>query len=253
MHLLVADLPGSLRCAFTTRFRTGDDGRLCDFDLSRTPDDPPSPSSPDRSALGEALAALDGAAGDGPRLVSPQQVHGVRVVGTAEYVRAGASSGCDGLTVALPLDDGLAALLLFADCVPIVLIGEVDAAVVHAGWRGLVGGVAQQGARAMTGPPAAAVIGPSIGPCCFAVGDEVAEAFAGRYGAEVVLPGPRVDLWTAAVRAVGEVGVSPARVTNPRLCTMCNNDLFYSYRAEGPSAGRHGAVLWAAGPVAPTR
>jgi copper oxidase (laccase) domain-containing protein len=35
-------------------------------------------------------------------------------------------------------------------------------------------------------------------------------------------------------------------VLNPRLCTVCNNDLFYSYRLEGPVTGRHGCVAWAA-------
>jgi copper oxidase (laccase) domain-containing protein len=34
-------------------------------------------------------------------------------------------------------------------------------------------------------------------------------------------------------------------VLNPRLCTVCNNDLFYSYRLEGPTTGRHGCVAWA--------
>ena len=57
---------------------------------------------------------------------------------------------------------------------------------------------------------------------------------------------PRVDLWEAATRALGEVGVPRGGVLNPRLCTVCNNDLFYSYRAEGPVTGRHGCVAWAA-------
>ena len=103
----------------------------------------------------------------------------------------------------------------------------------------------------MTGPPGSAVVGPSIGPCCFTVGREVADAFARRFGASVVLESedaggpPRVDLWEAATLALVDIGVPRTGVLNPRLCTVCNNDLFYSYRMEGPVTGRHGCVAWA--------
>jgi polyphenol oxidase len=55
---------------------------------------------------------------------------------------------------------------------------------------------------------------------------------------------PRVDLWAAVERAAGELGISPDRVINPRLCTACHTDLFYSYRKEGPVTGRHGCIAW---------
>jgi copper oxidase (laccase) domain-containing protein len=141
------------------------------------------------------------------------------------------------------LDRGLAALLLFADCVPIVLVGDVDMAVVHGGWRGILSGVIEQAGCAMTGPPALAVIGPSLGPCCFTVGDEVAEDFSRRFGSGVVNEN-RVDLWASASAALRELGLAPSRIVNPRLCTACNRDLFYSYRAEGPETGRHGCAAW---------
>ena len=216
--------------------------------------------------LARALA-LDGAPVE---LISPLQVHGVRVVGASEYrqasladassARAAVSTtaipsteadGCDGLVVHRELDRGLAALLLFADCVPVILAGEVDVAVAHAGWRGLLGGVVQEAARRMTAPPGLAFIGPSIGPCCYAVGDDVAEAFSRRYGARAVIDGraggaPHVDLWAAAEIALQEVEVPAARVVNPRLCTSCNADLFYSHRVSGGVTGRHGAVAWVA-------
>ena len=106
--------------------------------------------------------------------------------------------------------------------------------------EGYLGGIVQQAGRGMMGAPATLVIGPSIGPCCFIVGEEVAEAFGRRYGADVVLRGRtgdeplRVDLWEAVTRAASELGVQRMHVVNPRLCTVCNKDLFYSYRADGP-------------------
>ena len=102
------------------------------------------------------------------------------------------------------------------------------------------------------GAPATVVIGPSIGPCCFTVGEEVAESFARRYGPEVVLGsaseegGLRVDLWEAVTKAASELGVQRRHVVNPRLCTVCNRDLFYSYRCDGPVTGRHACLGWIA-------
>jgi copper oxidase (laccase) domain-containing protein len=83
------------------------------------------------------------------------------------------------------------------------------------------------------------------------VGEEVAGRFEERFGSSVVLPpaepggSVRVDLWESAALALAEIGVPRGGVLNPRLCTVCNNDLFYSYRVEGPATGRHGCVAWA--------
>ncbi len=249
--LLAVRLPGPFRAAFTTRWDADDMGRAGPLDLSLIlmEDRDPSASSsarrpvgPGRERLGTCLSAS--ADDRGLTFVSPLQVHGVRVVGAAEYADSPQVLPCDGLTFQPPLDGGLAPLLLFADCVPIVLVGEVDAAVVHGGWRGLLGGIVQQGGAAMTAPPGLAVVGPSIGPCCYQVGDTLARDFSARFGESVVRPGPRLDLWEVATLAAVEVGVPRERVVNPRLCTSCNNDLFFSYRREGAAAGRHGAVLW---------
>lgn len=222
--MLEARLPGVFRACFTTRI--GGD-------------------SPDmfRARMAEAL---------GRELVSPTQVHGVRVAGASEYLLEGPGSPCDGLTLHQDIDQGLAAALLFADCVPVVLCGEADMAVAHGGWRGILGGIVQQAGRSMMGAPATVVVGPSIGPCCFTVGEDVAESFARRYGGDVVLGaaseqgGLRVDLWEAVTKAACELGVQRQHVVNPRLCTVCNRDIFYSYRSEGPETGRHACLAWIA-------
>lgn len=260
---LEAVLPSTFRAVFTTRIGGHSPEPYRSLNLSPRSDDEPQIVARNRSKLAELVASAGGlstghdvAPGRNERLVSPLQVHGTRVVGLTEY--AGEAAGarrhgegeppCDGLTVNPALDSGMAALLLFADCVPVVLVGEVDMAVVHAGWRGLVGGIVQQGARAMTGPPGMAFVGPSIGPCCFSVGYEVAQEFSQRFGSDVVLGAAgsyRVDLWRAVEVAAEEIGVPRHQVVNPRLCTRCNSDLFYSYRADGPVTGRQGCMVWA--------
>jgi hypothetical protein len=90
-----------------------------------------------------------------------------------------------------------------------------------------------------------AVIGPSIGPCCYRVGTELGERFERRYGLGLFREG-YLDLWSAAERALAEVGVETALVTNPRLCTSCNHDLFFSHRRDGGPTGRHGLLAWLA-------
>jgi copper oxidase (laccase) domain-containing protein len=239
--VLVPRLPDPFRGLFTTRLGGDSTGPFASMNLDlRAVDDDAVGRNRERIALHT-----------GRRLVSPMQVHGLRVVGAAEYAAGPHGGACDGLTLNPMLDQGLAAVLLFADCVPLILCGEVDMAVAHGGWRGILGGIVQQSGSAMTGPPGSAVIGPSIGPCCFTVGRDVADAFAERYGPGVVLEArepegpPRVDLWEAATRALAEIGVPVSGVLNPRLCTVCNNDLFYSYRVEGPVTGRHACVAWA--------
>lgn len=241
-------MPGPFRVVFTTRLGGRSSGRFASLNLDARSEDDPIAVEANRGLVAKAV---------GRPLVTPNQVHGVRVVGLAEYVAEGQETPCDGLTLHPKIDRGLAACLLFADCLPVILCGDADIAVVHVGWRGLLGGAVQQAARSMMSAPGSAVIGPSIGPCCFTVGAELADAFARRYGPETVSPEPgtagrsgpgaevgRVDLWKAATRALEEVGVNPSRVINPRLCTACNIDLFFSYRREGPATGRHACIAW---------
>lgn len=246
--MMLARVPDRFVLAFTTRRASVSDGSRDPLDLTvGSGSEPNGRTAAARSLVGRSLSSWVGC--PEPTLVSPRQVHGVRVVGAAEYHGVVERTPCDGLTVQPGLDDGLAALLVFADCVPVALLGEVDAALVHGGWRGLLGGVVQHAAAGMTAPPGLAVIGPSIGPCCYEVDEHLITDFARRYGGTGA-PAPRhLDLWEVAMLAAMEVGVPRERVVNPRLCTACNPDLFYSYRKDGPATGRHGAVLWS--PVRP--
>ena len=269
LPVIEARLPGPFRLLFTTRVGGVSRGAFSSLNLTPRSEDDPEAVERNRARVAGLV---------GRRLISPMQVHGLRVVGAAEYVQEEPESPCDGLTVHQDIDKQLGALLLFADCVPVVMCGEVDMAVVHGGWRGILGGIVGQGGRALMGMPGTAVIGPSIGPCCFTVGEEVAAAFAGRFGEEVVLrprgeertesatgaagtTGPgvdcrsgeggdehsrRVDLWAATTKALGELGIPSSQVVNPRICTVCNTEFFYSYRAEGPLTGRHGCLGWVA-------
>lgn len=167
-----------------------------------------------------------------------KQVHGSRVLEAAE---GGCAGNADVLITGKP---GLPIAVFSADCVPL-LIYDPDArrlAVVHAGWRG----TAQSAARAAVDALVAAgsrsegllaAVGPSIGPCCYEVDKPVVArldaAFPGRWGAWVRSAGAgkwMLDLWAANEAQLQDAGLSGDRIDNPRICTGCRTDLFYSYR-----------------------
>jgi YfiH family protein len=138
-------------------------------------------------------------------------------------------------------------LVLAADCVPVALArrnGDRPAvAVVHVGWRGLLGGVVRN-ALAALGTSTAAAIGPAIGPCCYEVRDDVAAPFRERFGASIVADG-RLDLWTAAESELRGAGC--AIVERLDLCTFCHPQLFFSHRRDRGLTGRQGVIAAVAG------
>ena len=144
-----------------------------------------------------------------------------------------------------------------ADCVP-VLLGDRRRHVVgaaHAGWRGTVQDAAGRAVRAMTAEfgsdPAdlIAAIGPSLGPCCGEVGDEVVEAFraAGhpveRWFSRYRSGRHHVDLWTSNSDQLSAAGIRAGNIHIARLCTRTHAETFHSYRADRDSAGRMLGVI----------
>jgi YfiH family protein len=144
---------------------------------------------------------------------------------------------------------GLHFLLTFADCVPILFFdrrrGVIGAA--HAGWRGTALNIAAAVVHTMhaafgTEPRDLAVaIGPSIGPCCYAVGTEVMTTFQAR-GTHPVMAAAgecaRLDLWATNEGQLVKCGVPPRSIENLRLCTSCQVSTFFSHRAEQGRTGR---------------
>jgi YfiH family protein len=135
-------------------------------------------------------------------------------------------------------EPGVPMLALAADCVPIAIVaasGLPRLAVVHAGWRGLADGVVEAGVAALDSQETAAVVGPSIGPCCYEVGPEVSARFEPDLSSRGIL-----DLWETAERALRRAGVTT--VERLDLCTRCNPELFFSYRRTGAPHGAQGVI-----------
>jgi len=135
-----------------------------------------------------------------------------------------------------------------ADCLPILIVDPRRRAVAaaHAGWRGTASGVAARAVEALVAAGShpedlLAALGPSIGPCCYEVGEELRAAF-GPTGAALFRPGPRgrphLDLRAANLGQLVAAGLRPHHIHEVGDCTACRADLYYSYRRDGAGAGR---------------
>ena len=178
------------------------------------------------------------------RLRTVNQVHGNAVI-SLDRSEVGSISGrpADGL---ITRDVDLALGILVADCVPVFLFDPVgrSAAIVHAGRVGTELGIAAKAVGAMASDHAAeprhlrAVIGPSAGPCCYEVSQDMADAFA-REGFPI--SGRNLDLWEANVQQLVGAGMLREQVLLDGTCTICS-ETFHSHRRVG-DGGRNLAVI----------
>jgi len=165
-----------------------------------------------------------------------RQVHSDIVV-SAGAEACGFLGDGDGLVTATP---GLWIGVRTADCAPVILADPVRraVAVIHAGWRGTVGmivarAVARMGAE--FGSRAAdlvGAVGPTIGPCCYEVGPEVARQFAPWWPDA----GDHVDIGGTLRLQLTELGLEQIEVTGG--CTRCGSDRYHSFRRDGAASGR---------------
>jgi len=126
-----------------------------------------------------------------------------------------------------------------ADCYPILLVDTRNRAVaaVHAGWRGTAGRIVVRTIEQMlerygTEPADLRVaIGPGIGGCCYDVGIEVARQFGLEHAG-------KIDLAEINHRLLVENGVAAQRIQVLGGCTLCDAQLFHSFRRDRELAGR---------------
>lgn len=224
---LQADL-GSARAAFSTRLGGVSGPPFAYLNLGLLTDDSEEAVVENRRRLAAALGfELD-------QVVFARQVHGTRLLDHRVEMPEGLVEA-DGHIVSEP---GRAPLVFVADCLPVALAGPGGVAMVHAGWRGLAGGILAAAAEAVEA--GAAAIGPGIGPCCYEVGEEVLSAFAGL--GEGVARGRMLDLPEAARRSLANAGVEGIETAG--LCTSCEQGLFFSHRRDQGRTGRQAGIAW---------
>jgi YfiH family protein len=169
-------------------------------------------------------------------IVTVHQIHSTRVISNQGMPRR--NEDADGLIENTP---GIAIGIKTADCVPILLADPVRRAVaaIHAGWRGTAGNIVQAAIRSMASEFSTraehvhAAIGPSIGPCCYEVGPEVASQFS-------LTPSNRVhlDLRSLNAKQLEASGVHAGNISISPDCTKCSPDHYHSFRRDREAAGR---------------
>lgn len=183
-------------------------------------------------------------------LISPTQTHSTNIeiaqIGESHYPE------CD----ALILNNSEQGVFLnFADCTPIILFDKANkiAAIAHAGWRGTAGKIAAKTVDKMvndfgTKPEnILAAIGPTISACCYNVKEDVLIQLLETVEDKTELTKSRndeqfVDLKLINKRQLEEIGVKEIDVCN--YCTVCDNEMFFSYRKENATTNRHSAIIF---------
>jgi len=250
-----------------------------EMNLGFTAVDNPEAVKQNRRLLAEAVTGHPD-----PPLVSLRQFHSNLVVQTtaADAAREQPRKA-DGQMTDVP---GLLIAIQVADCIP-VLVADRRRRVVaafHAGWRGTAKRIVEAGVGRMRlaygsrPQDLVAAIGPGIGACCYAVGEEVLSEFESQfsYGCELfrevydsdvvrkrypmlfltqrapghssVGPSLHVDLIEANRRQLLAAGLEPASIQVVGGCTQCHPDLFYSHRASHGHAGRMMGAIGIRGP-----
>jgi YfiH family protein len=234
-----------------------------DWNLSVRRGTPEHPADPAVAlANREKLASLLGIPLD--RIAGVRQVHGTTVVpvgddhaGAGMRPEAPPIEDADGMVTTTP---GLYMLALSADCPPVFLYDPERrvAGLVHSGWKGTVGRIAANAVALMRdefgSAPASiiAAVGPGIGPCCYAVGEDVIRAAEATFPGAWEGPSPLLEqrgdqvyfsLRDGVRRALLDAGLWPEHVTAEDVCTSHRRDLFYSHRGEAGRCGLFGAVF----------
>lgn len=188
----------------------------------------------------------------GTQVVTAWQVHGnnVGVVDARDWGRV------------VPETDALITngsevnlILRFADCLPIFLYDPQRRVIGlgHAGWRGTAAKLASQMVSAMIDSfgcdpsNVLAGLGPAIGPCCYEVGPDVAQAILPTLQnlQSAIQPSGdghfSLDLWEANRQQLRHQGIKQIEVGH--VCTACHADEFFSHRADKGSTGRFAALM----------
>lgn len=175
--------------------------------------------------------------------------------GRGSHERADSIPDSDGLVTNVP---GICLMTMMADCVPVLFYDPVKRVIgiSHAGWRGIIRKVAKNTVARMIkefgSKPADIIvgIGPSIGPCCYEIGEDVEiavkEAFD-KTNQLLLKKGKKdkkhLDLWKANIDQLTCVGILKENIENSGICTSCSEDIYFSSRMGIGITGRFAAGI----------
>jgi YfiH family protein len=198
-------------------------------------------------------------------LATVRQIHSAIV----KHLAAGESGTDSGVCQAdglMTTEPGILLGIQTADCIPVLVADSRRRAVAafHAGWRGTLKRIVEEGVGRMRGEfgskpeHMAGAIGPGIGRCCYRVGEELRNEFTSRFtyaadlfsttclpaaGEENPDSGLHLDLVEANRRQLLDAGLAASAISVAGECTSCRTDRYFSYRAERGRTGRMLSVI----------
>ncbi len=192
-------------------------------------------------------------------MVMTNQVHGTRVskVDSIDkgkgFIKKSDIRETDGLLTVTP---GITMVTFHADCVPVFLFEPVirAAALLHSGWKGTLSNIVSSAVLEMKRLPGfdpkrlVAVLGPSIGHCCFEVDEDVYDKFKTKYDSKKfyrVKPDKKwnIDLKGIIKKELADEGLDVNNIHDSGICTKCRSDLFFSHRADEGRTGSMAAFM----------
>ena len=143
-------------------------------------------------------------------------------------------------------------MVMVADCTPVLFFDPLHKAigVAHAGRAGAFGNIVKNVVETMRSEYGSKpediiiCIGPAIGVCCYEVGVEIYEASKGEFGYafEIREGSYYLDINKILLSQLKKCGIQEQNIQNDRVCTACNTQKYFSYRAEGDT-GRFAGIL----------
>lgn len=237
---------------FSTTRRGGySTGSYGGFNLSPYTGDDPEAVDKNRTLLFQSLSI------EKHKFFMPYQIHGTEVIHIDRNFTAlssgGQSEALNGKDALITDLKDVCIAVSTADCVPVLLFSEdcKAAGAIHAGWRGTCARIVQKTLREMVDiyecDPAKmhAIIGPSISPEVYEVGDEVRDTFE-ENGFEMKKISffnektykHHIDLWEANRLQLTECGIPDDQILISGMCTYSHPERFFSARQSGIQSGR---------------
>ncbi|SHJ56900.1 peptidoglycan editing factor PgeF [Tepidibacter formicigenes] len=183
-----------------------------------------------------------------------KQVHGNNIAIIDDVNKIGTISEGDGLITKL---SKVPIMVFVADCVSIGFIDTKNKVIgcAHAGWRGTFEEISSNLIKNMKknfnskSNDIICIIGPSIGPCCYEVGEDLIKKFNNKFtnidDSFYIIKDEKyfLDLWRINEYILINNGIKKENIINLNLCTHCNGDLFHSYRRDKGTSKRMGFII----------
>ena len=249
------DAPDNVRTLITTRMGGYSSPPYKSFNLAMHVGDDPLSVEQNRKRLKERLPSE-------PKWLN--QIHSRRIIDAADTKLQADADG------SITIQQNIVSVVMTADCLPALICNRQGSAVaaLHAGWRGLLAGILEQGAEQLVKLSACRKedvlvwLGPAIGPDYFEVGEDVRQAFLARAQARGQSHYESIDRcfakykktpegqnkYLADIYQLARVRLSAIGVDNVsggHYCTYSEADKFYSYRRDGVT-GRMASMIWIA-------